>query len=217
MSFPFYFAADCEEFVTISDTHLRALTGFGIFSDGSARIPPRTFPALAVIDDAVISADGPNEEALDALAAHCTEGCFFDFVRPMTGLHAALTSGLRKRLPQGAPVFLPKAYCALMPEATMVLSRAVPCNHWERFLKKESAGFPAGWCLELIPWERTFRWNGTAAAPRRLPYACCELNTERGALRCYDSPETLRQRLQIARQYGCTAAIGLYRELKELA
>ena len=37
MPIPLYFAADCEEIVTISGTHDRALTGYGVFSDGSVR------------------------------------------------------------------------------------------------------------------------------------------------------------------------------------
>ena len=32
-----------------------------------------------------------------------------------------------------------------------------------------------------------------------------------------DTPETLKQRLEIAERYGCCAAIGLYCELKTLA
>ena len=217
MPIPLDFAADCEEIVTISGTHDRALTGYGVFSDGSVRTPPESVPALAVIDDAFLSKYVPDESVLDTLAAACGQGCFFDFVRPMAALHRALVHGLQERLPQAVPIFLPEAYHALAPNSVCVLSRAVPCNHWARYLEEKSAAYPAGWCLELIPWSRTFLRRGKTAEVRRLPYACCEVEARGGELRYFDTPETLQLRLAIAEKYGCCAAIGLYRELKALA
>ena len=121
------------------------------------------------------------------------------------------------RSPQAVPIFLPEAYHALAPNSVCVLSRAVPCNHWARYLEEKSAAYPAGWCLELIPWSRTFLRRGKTAEVRRLPYACCEVEARGGELRYFDTPETLQLRLAIAEKYGCCAAIGLYRELKALA
>lgn len=216
MSIPLYFAADCEEIVTISDEHLRALTGFGVFSDGSVRTPPVSLPALAVIDDAFLSRKLPDEQVLDTLAAACGLGCFFDFVRPIAGLHRALVYGLQERLSQAVPIFLPEAYHALAPSSVCVLSRAAPCNYWARYLAEKRTAYPAGWCLELIPWSRTFLRCGRAAEARQLPYACCEMEAYEGVLRYFDTPETLQQRLAIAEEHGCIAAIGLYRELKGL-
>ena len=217
MSIPLYFAADCEEIVTISDRHDCALTGYGVFPDGSVRTPPETVPALAVIDDAFLSKHTPDEAVLDTLAAACGQGCFFDFVRPMAALHRALVSGFQKRLPRTVPMFLPEAYHSLAPNSICVLSRAAPCNHWARYLAEKSAACPAGWCLELIPWSRTFPQRTKTTEARHLPYACCEMEAHGGELRYFDTPDTLRQRLAIAEKYGCCAAVGLYRELKALA
>lgn len=79
MSVPLYLAADCEEIVTISENQPRALTGCGVFTDGSARIPDLHVEALRVMDDAVVPERLPDKAALDTLAESCAQGCFFDF------------------------------------------------------------------------------------------------------------------------------------------
>ena len=217
MSIPLYFAADYEEIVTIPKRHDRALTGFGLYPDGSIRKPPDRIPALAVIDDAFLPQKTPEPHVLDMLADVCGQGCFFDFVRPQTPLHRALARGLQARLPQMVPLFLPEPYHALAPESICVLSRVRPCNHWARYLEAKGGSYPAGWCLELIPWHQALPQRRRRACRRTLPYACCELEMRGDELYYFDTAETLRLRLKVAQEYGCRAAIGLYRELKELA
>lgn len=217
MPIPLYFAADCKEIVTISETLNRALTGFGVYPDGTSRFPDTAVSALAVIDDAILCETPPGPETLDALAACCGQGCFFDFMRPAAGLHSALILGLQQRLPRAVPLFVPERYHAMAPNTVCVLSRATPCNHWERYVAEKSARYPSGWCLELIPWDRRFSRKGECRTARHIALACCELEETPEGLRYFDTPETLKQRLEIAERYGCCAAIGLYCELKKLA
>ena len=142
MSVPLYLAADCEEIVTISENQPRALTGCGVFADGSARIPDLHVEALRVIDDAVVPERLPDEAVLDTLAEGCAQGCFFDFLRKPTEFHRALLDGLKKRLPENAPFFVPQRYLTLAPQAVCVLSPTLPQNCWEALPFRRKPNIP---------------------------------------------------------------------------
>lgn len=215
MSVPLYFAADCEEIVTISENQPRALTGCGVFADGSARIPDLHVEALRVIDDAVVPERLPDKAALDTLAEGCAQGCFFDFLRKPTEFHRALLDGLKKRLPENAPFFVPQRYLALAPQAVCVLSPTLPQNCWEAFAFQAKAEYPRGWCLELIPWSLRVPLKAEPKSARRLPCSCCLVERRADGLLYFDTPQTLHARFSLAQHYGCIAGIALNCEMKE--
>lgn len=214
MSVPLYLAADCEEIVTISENQPRALTGYGFYADGSVRLPASQIPALCVIDDAVIPQVLPDEAALDALAEHCAQGCFFDFLRKPTEFHSVLTGGLEKRLPTHVPRFVPKQYLAFVRQAVCVLSPTLPQNRWEIFAQTAGTAFPKGWCLELIPWNLRVPMKTEARPAELLPSACCMLECRTDGLRYFDTPTTLQSRFDLAQKHGCIAGIALNCEMK---
>ena len=214
MSVPLYLAADCEEIVTISENRPRALTGYGVFADGSVRLPDRHIEALRVIDDAILPARPPDEAALNALAADCSQGCFFDFLRRPSEFHRLLLDGLKKRLPTSAPLFVPKRYLSLAPQAVCVLSPSRPSNRWTNFLQAAEASYPTGWALELIPWNLRVPLSAEAAGAKHLASACCMLERRTDGLHYFDTPETLQARFNLAQRHGCVAGIALNCEMK---
>lgn len=214
MSVPLYLAADCEEIVTILENRPRALTGYGFYADGSVRLPVSQVDALRVIDDAVVPSRLPDEAALDALAADCSQGCFFDFLRRPSEFHRVLLAGLKKRLPTSAPLFVAKRYLSLAPQAVCVLSPSRPSNRWTNFLQAAEASYPSGWALELIPWNLRVPLSAEAAGAKHLASACCMLERRTDGLRYFDTPETLQARFDLAQRHGCVAGIALNCEMK---
>lgn len=218
MSIPLYFAVDCKEIEIFHPRSLFALTGFGLYPDGTARLPeqiPQGEGMLAVIDDAILPDSVPERQALDTLASYCTGGCFLDFMRPVSEVHAAWIVGLRQRLSPELPFWLPERYLHFISKSLCVISCPKPCNHWERFTAEAGKRFPNGWCLEVTPWSETI----ALSLPQKngyLPHALCQFQYTDGLCRFYDTQQTITDKLHIAEAHGCRAAVGLFRELSPL-
>ena len=210
MSIPCYFAENWKESVNGAN-FIYAQTGFGLCSDGSARLNPCSFPALCVIDDSVLAL--PKEEAIAALAEHCGHGCCLDFAKPVQTAHIVLLSGLQKRckgLLVVPPRFLPYAQKALP-----LLSCPRPCNSWLSYVRGCRQRFPQGWVLELTPWRHISPCHMKQAAGR-LKSALCDYRCERGITQYYDTKETLQEKIKYAEDNDCVAVIGLYSEWETL-
>ena len=210
MSIPCYFAENWKESVNGAD-FFYAQTGFGLCSDGTARLNPCSFPALCVIDDSVLSS--PDESAILELAKHCGQGCCFDFAKPVQSAHVLLLKGLSKHckgLLVAPPRFLPYA-----PGATPLLSCPSPCNSWLSYVRSCHQRFPKGWALELTPWRHISPCRMKQAAGR-LKSAVCEYRCERGITQYYDTKETIQEKIKYAENSGCIAVIGLYSEWNSL-
>lgn len=220
MPIPLYYAAEWKQIVTNSTKVPQAVTGFGLYEDGSPRIPEGIAAepqAMAVIDDAVLPQGVVPEETLDTLGSYCKAGCCLDFLRPLCPQHLALIHGLARRIPEGRPFLLPAPYHSLAPSALCVLSCLKPCNRWTSFLEQAQQAHPSGWCLEVTPWRRAVPF-----APGRLcpggpvPLALCRCRPQGEGLLYYDTAETLRMKLTAAEAYNCRLAIGLLQELEAL-
>lgn len=215
MPIPLYFAVNWKESVNNSEIRL-AQGGYGVWEDGSARLPEKQLPgALRIVDDALIPTGAVTEEALDSLA--CTDGCFLDFERPFCAVQLALTDGLRKRLGKSVLFALPERFAPYATNALPVVSCPKPCNSWREFCRQAHARHPRGWMLELTPWSETFGLADSGhVAHGELSSALCAYTRSKTALHYYDTRKTVAQKLAQAETFGCRAAIGILRELRAL-
>lgn len=213
MPIPLYYAANWKEIV--NNTRIRrAQTGFGFYSDGSLRIPERILPgALCVIDDSALPA--ACAESVQLLAQYCKHGCCLDFERPITQAHRAFIRLLRQHTSRTEIFALPARFSGegMIP----VLSCPTPCNCWASFLRNAEARFPAGWMLEIVPWNQVVPYSAALSVPvERLAEAVCRVERQPHGIRYFDTAETLRGKLALAEAHRCIAAIGLYGELNGL-
>ena len=206
MPIPCYLADIWKE-VQKNSNFSYAQLGFGLKEDGSARISHALPSALCVIDDAICVM--PQECALDALASLCKRGCVLDFERACTRAHIVLIQGLRKRT-EGF-FALPARFHSHCPSAIPVVSCPKPCNHWHSWVQNVQRCFPSGWMLELTPWKHI--------SPCRMQYskgflksALCHYQCDGGITQYYDTKSSVREKLSVASQHGCVAAIGLHQE-----
>ena len=210
MSIPCYFAENWKESVN-KGNFFYAQTGFGLYSDGSARLNPCSFPALSVIDDAVLPL--PKEESITALAEHCHNGVCLDFAKSVQTAHIILLSGLQRRCTGLFTV--PARFLPYAPKALPMVSCPRPCNSWLSFAQGCRQRFSKGWILELTPWRHISPCHMKQAAGR-LKSALCEYRCERGITQYYDTKDTLREKIKYAEANGCIAVIGLYSEWEAL-
>lgn len=219
MSIPLYFAAECKAFTTASPQLLKAFTGFGIYNDGSPRIPSMAGLAkgLVVIDDQTLPQVEVPENTFETLITYCKAGCFFDFMQAPTQAHSAIIQGFLPLLGKESLVLVAETYGQQFLNCIPVISCPFPLNHWERFIRQCGKLYPSGWCLELIPWAWKMNTSlNTQKSEEYLENVMCLTKHTGGIIQYYDTAETLLSRLHLAENYGCRYAIGLYHELTEL-
>lgn len=215
MPIPLYFAVNWKESVNNSEI-LLAQGGYGVWEDGTARLPRRQIPdAPRIIDDSVLPSAEVSRETLDRLAELCTNGCFLDFERPFCALQLTLTDGLSRRLGRSAFLALPESLAPYAPSALPVVRCPSLCNGWREFCRQAQARHPRGWMLELTPWSETFEYREHDARGE-LPAALCAYVCTDGTLHYYDTRESIRAKLSAAESFGCRAAIGILSELRAL-
>lgn len=214
---PLYLAVNWKEIVNNPPQRL-AQGGYGVREEGTARLPERHLSgAMRIVDDAVLPTTEVTEEALDRLAALCADGCCLDFERPLCAMQLSLIDGLRKRLGRGALLALPERFAPYAPEALPVVSCPTPCNCWRDFARQAHARHRQGWMLELTPWSLHIPVRDTKSQRGELPAALCSYVHSDGMLHYFDTRESIRAKLAVAEIFGCRAAIGILRELRELS
>ncbi len=214
MSIPLYFAVNWKESVNNSQTRL-AQSGFGLKKDGSARLPERWIPnALRMIDDAVLPESAVSAAAIERLASVCKNGCFFDFERPVCQTHLSLIIGLRSRLPPKKLFALPERFLSFAPDALPVVTCPKPCNSWKEFARQVQKRHRNGWMLEIVPWSYTVPTKHSFSEKSDvLTAAMCSYQRKNTVLRYYDTRKSIEEKLTLAEEYGCRAAIGIWSEL----
>ncbi|MBQ6431801.1 MAG: hypothetical protein IJJ99_08000 [Oscillospiraceae bacterium] len=213
MSIPFYFAIEENE-ETPQTGYRYAQLGFGFHEDGTPRLPNIIIPnAPAVIDDRWLPAAAPEPKALDRLAEACGNGCFLDFERPINEVSAVIVVGLKQRL--RAKMTVPPALHELCPDADVQIPELL-CNHWERYVRKIHAKYGNRWKLEIIPWKKAAQLTCKGTGNGYLQAAECSYRVEERIVTYCDTKASIRNKLAIAAQNGCQAAIALLREYKTI-
>ena len=208
MSVPVYLAVKNEVFIHYP-RHLIIQTGYGIQKSGELRIPKSPINGPVMVDDAVLESRTPN--VLSELSKYCWNGYILDFERPFCSEHRKIIAGL----PQEKLLALPAQYFSSGMPGLPILACTKPCNSWMQFLRKNSQQFPEGWMLEITPWNFRRRvpcldGNGILTA------AVCRYRIENSILTCYDTVETLKEKLKQAEKEGCRAGIALLEEVQNL-
>ena len=215
MSFRVYFASNWKD--SVNDPRIfPAQFGFGFTESGMPRLPDNVLPdALRILDDAMMPKQMPDTEAIGKLAHHCGNGCFFDFERVPTKMHTAIIHGLSQEL-RGLPLFAAERF---MPMCTSLLPLVTPpqrCANWKRFAAQTGARYPKGWALELIPGRYSVQMPFFSNSSGKITDALCCYRQEGKTAQYFDTSETLLEKLALARENGCCAAIGLLEELQPL-
>lgn len=216
MPFHVYFASNWKD--SVNDQRiLPAQYGFGFTESGALRLPEKLLPnALRIIDDAILPKAMPDAAVLRDLAQQCSNGCFFDFERAPTQMHTAIIRSLSREL-SGIPLLVAAERFA--PLCTSVLPIVAPpprCTNWRSFASQTAARYPKGWVLELIPNAYSVQMPFSAQSSGRLQDALCCYQQTGKTIRYFDTYETLSQKLALAQEYACRAAIGLLKELQPL-
>ena len=216
MPFHVYFASNWKE--SVNDQRIfPAQYGFGFTESGAPRLPEKLLPdALRIIDDAILPKAVPDAAAFRQLAHQCSKGFFFDFERTPTQMHTAMLRGLSQEL-SDIPLLIAAERFA--PLCTSVLPLVTPpprCANWLSFAAQTGAHYPKGWVLELIPYAYSVQMPFAAQSSGRLQDALCCYRQTGKKIRYFDTYETLSQKLAIAQEHACCAAIGLLKDLQPL-
>ena len=205
MSISVYLAVNDEEIVN-HPKNLIVQLGFGFHSDGTVRSPRQIKSGIVVVDD--LHMPNFSVSALQILKSKF-RACILDFERPPTPLHKKLIQGIPKILAITAK------YHSFAPQALPIVSCLEPCNSWEQFLKQTEQQFPNGWMLEITPWhhEKIGTMNQKEGF---LSYAVCRYEKRNNHILYYDTKETINEKLKLAEQYHCKAAIALLQEVRNL-
>lgn len=182
--------------------------GYGFKSDGSVRIPRQSIGVAALVDD--MNLPNISSSAIEILKSKIGS-CIFDFERSEHPVHAKIIRGLSdKRI-----IALPSRFYSYAPKALPIVNCQEPCNSWQQFASKMQQNFPHGWMLEITPWYHE-KSGSVSAAEGYLPNALCYFIRQNDKVIYYDTRETIREKLKLSQQYGCKAAIALYREMTQL-
>lgn len=214
MPIPLYFAIHEKDSVSKPKFHA-AQCGFGFFADGTLRLPVSILPdALAVIDDSILPQKPPSEEAFRKLALCCQFGCLFDFEQTPTPMHTMLIQKLAQHSASQILFAAPEAFRhpRLLP---LISQPKEPCS-WLDFLRKTQEKHPHGWMLEVIPHTHTATLPFAKNQSGYIADSVCLYRQNGRRVQYYESRQTVRKKLSLAEDYGCRAAIGLYRELMRL-
>lgn len=215
MSIPLYFAMHWDETAESGITQ-KAQLGFRFRRDGTLLLPQKLLAdAPVILDDSSVPAALPDKDILQMLSKIGRNGIFLDFERPKSAWSIALLHMLNDALPQDIPLFVPESYANLLPRASVVVTVTQPPNHWSRFCKTQQEKYKR-WGWEVVPCRQKLRLSQESFKSGTLEYAGCLCRQENGMLIYYDTMQTIRSKLEIAACYGCTCAIGLYSELKQI-
>lgn len=213
MSIPLYFALSWKDSAERGKT-LWAQFGYGLTADGAVRQPERRMDgALAIVDDATLPKDPPDEWTLRCLRSLCQNGCFLDFEQTPQPIHTALLLDLARELPAQTLLAAPEHVCRGQRRILPVVTQPARCPSWEAFVMDAGQRHAGGWMLELVPCSYTVQLPFCANQTRLLPDALCFCSQSGTRAHYYDNQETVRRKLTLAEKYGCRAAIGLYDEL----
>lgn len=216
MPFHVYFASNWKD--SVNDQRIfPAQYGFGFTENGALRLPEKLLPdALRIIDDAILPRTVPDAAALSRLALQCSKGCFFDFERAPTQMHTAIIRGLSQKLSDTPLMVAAERFVPLCASLLPLVSPPPRCTNWRDFAAKNGARYPKGWVLELIPNAYSVQMPLSAQSSGRLEDALCCYRQTGKTIRYYDTYETLSQKLALAREHACCAAIGLLKDLQPL-
>lgn len=231
MVLPLYFAIFSKEFLKYPENaHPIAATGCTFDPAGGRIIRENTFSAdMLVVDDQVLPENGAAESCahslLQLLEQSGAASVMFDFERPVNAFCTQFLSELAGQLPQQMIQIVPPAYTAILPPA-LALASGSPCNSWRNFCAKQQKAYGQRWCLELVPWNyrvgQNVRTRCTGRQISQLNFtakcrnanALCVTGRTENANYLFDTADTLTEKLQVAQQYGCQLAVGLYDELE---
>lgn len=209
MSIHMYLAVKVGEITKSTEKRL-AQVGFGLYPDGSVRIPERIIPdALAIIDD--MNLPNFSNSAIELLKRKVNKGCILDFERQPNDRHIRLIRALSDKKIVGVP----EVFHSHCPNALPMISCQEPCNNWLHFLRSTHKRFPDGWMLEITPWKHE-RNGRVSRAEGFLQNSLCHFRRENGKILYYDTSKTIQQKIILAERNGCRAALALYSELKQL-
>ncbi len=188
--------------------NLLAQIGFGFQPDGTVRIPKLLRKSTVVIDD--IHLPNISNSAIQILKSKF-ERCILDFERRESVIHKKLIQGMQDK----TIIALPERFHAYAPKALPIISCMEPCNSWQNFLNKNQKKYPNGWMLEITPWNH--KKEGTANKNEGyLQNSLCYFQRDHDKVLYYDTKDTISEKITLAEQYGCKAAIALYQEVKQL-
>ena len=215
MSFHVYFASNWKD--SVNDPRIfPAQFGYGFTESGMPRFPEKAISdALRILDDAILPKRIPDTAAIARLAQQCGNGCFFDFERAPTQIHAAIIRKLSHEL-RGQLLFAAERFMPLSSSLLPLVTAPQRCTNWQRFAMQTGAHYPKGWVLELIPCNDSVQMPLGAQGSGKLRDALCCYQQRGKTIRYFDTWETLSQKMILARENGCRAAIGLLEELQPL-
>lgn len=206
MSISVYLAVNREEFVNYP-RNLLVQIGFGFHADGSVRIP-RQSNSIALVDD--VHLPNISISAIQVLKSKF-QACILDFERAPNPIHKKLIQGLSgKKI-----IALPARFHAFAPKSLPIVNCLEPCNSWVQFAEQAQKHYPHGWMLEIAPWHHE-KVGIVQKNEGFLPNALCNFRKKNDKVVYFDTKETLTEKLKVAENYGCKAAIALYSEVRQL-
>ncbi|MCQ2418892.1 MAG: hypothetical protein MJ085_03805 [Clostridia bacterium] len=182
---------------------------------------------ILIVTDSSVSTS-PEEFAevfCTACKASAAKGVFFDFEKPLSAYFVRFSELVINAFPDFF-FLLPKQYAAICEKALILCTPCLPQNSWENFCRQQQKAYPNRWALELIPYQLLYECGKKAQISYRSlsQYQSCEgqflaqavCMSQRSKFRhlIYDTPQTLRNKLDIAEKNGCQLSIGLLEELR---
>lgn len=199
--------------------------------DPTARfyIPSSILPKtdILIVTDKPVrgSAEDFAAQFCTAIKASCAKGVLFDFENPLNAFFVRFAELVISTFPD-LFFLLPKQYAAICESALILCTPCLPQNSWESFCRQMQKAYPNRWALELIPYQLKYERGTKAQISYRAlrQYCTCEgqylsqavCMSQRSPCRhlIYDTPQTLRSKLEIAQNFGCQFSIGLIDELR---
>ena len=212
MPIPLYFAVNCKENVTLSDTKALPFS-CGMTKNGELRFPQSFWSETPLLLDDAIPVP-PTARCLQKIKELSSKGCILDFERQPSGFHFVLIQKLREM--KISPLWLPERFFSYAPNATAIVTHNLPHNSWKQFCLSQQRRFPKGWALEMQPLKCTKKLP-QAQKPREyfLQEALCQCCVQGDRITYYDTRQTLLKKLHVAEEYGCQGAIALWSEWPE--
>lgn len=169
------------------------------------------------------------EHSADAFCETCRayriKGVFFDFEKQVSGCFVRFAELVQKALPD-CFYLLPEQYAAISESALILCTPPLPANSWEAFCRHAQRCYGSRWALEVLPYQLSYSHGEKAqlSCPalqqllkeegRFLPQAVCMSSRTKTRHLIYDTPQTIRKRLELAHAYGAQLAIGIWQELR---
>lgn len=220
MNLPLYFAAFEKNIEIGASDHLplaRVYAPDADYSNTDILICTDQNPSLLSEDEASVFCN--------ACKSYSIQGIFFDFIRPLSGSLVRFAELVQKALPNCFYI-LPERYASVSGSALILCTPCLPQNSWESFCEQKQTAYAQRWALELIPYQLLYENGKKKQLPyhalqalkqsdgQKLSQAVCMSSREQCRHLIYDTPQTLREKLQIAANHGCQLSIGLWQELR---